>query len=850
MIFLLLFFSFIQIRSNIQQLTGVEMRKIVEGSRIALDLGQFLARLKVLQATFYRNDEFLQEEGAYLLKMVQQFEGDYTDSFSPATQASLREQLGGLLEQCTKVNDSLEQLQQLNGEFSRLLEEVDRQIEEQTRRTLAVTEVTKLEQLTHLLAHYRIELVETIHVHDQPGQWQQPSNNEIVSLQARLQALSAEQGPIDFVPQLLSLMQRYRVLRETHYQAMNLLGKHSTALNQTAQEGLQQIGKVDWLIEQHAEQVMTEIDSTVMTTEVMVMGLITVFALLLALIQIQLYRKHIKRPMEHVRKRLLAVQRGNYSSPMQMGRLDEWGQIESIFNILLNDLINNWSALQESEKRYRNFFDCAAEGIFQSTQKGVLLNMNPSMIEMFGFDDHEANKQVESIYADPADWLRLLTLLQKEDIVSNYEVEMRRSNGQTFWAVINSHLVRDAEESIQLVEGTVEDISMRRAGDEALRQLKEYLHAIVDTMPSILIGIDEKRRVTLWNRAVAELSGIPEEQAFGEQLEEVFSLIDQSYYLNHIDETLNSKEVVRLGKIPGAKVCEGCYFDMLIYPLLSLEITGAVIYMDDITEKLRIEEVMVQSEKMLSVGSLAAGMAHEINNPLASILQNVQVLGQRLSPALKKNQEVALQLGIQVEQVAEYARMRGFDQMIKSIAESGQRAARIIENMLNFSRKSASHFLPCSLAELVEKTIELASSDYDMKHQFDFRKINIVREFRPVPDVPCESSQIQQVVLSLLKNAAEALMDSEGPEITVRIFQEEEQVCVQIADNGEGMPEPVRRRIFEPFFTTKEVGLGTGLGLSVSYFLVVQNHKGRLTVDSQPGEGTCFSFFLPLALEK
>ena len=393
----------------------------------------------------------------------------------------------------------------------------------------------------------------------------------------------------------------------------------------------------------------------------------------------------------------------------------------------------------------------------------------------------------------------------------------------------------------------MEDITRRREASEQLRKFKEYLHDIVDAMPSIMIGVNSELKVSLWNQQAAEVTGIPAAKALDRPLDDVFSLFEKQDFVEQVQQILSGGEVVRLPQLDGAGNFSGRFFDLLIYPLRAVDATEAVLHIEDVTEKAQMAEVMIQSEKMLSVGSLAAGMAHEINNPLASVLQNVQVMGQRLSPSLKKNQQVAEQLGISIEQVADYTRLRGFDQMINSIAEAGQRAARIIENMLNFSRQSSSNFLPHSLQELTDKTIELARSDYDMKHHFDFRKINLVRDYQTVPEVPCEAGQIQQVVLSLLKNAAQAIStDAEKPEIHVRIFPQQDAVCLQVEDNGLGMDETTCRRIFEPFFTTKEVGRGTGLGLSVAYFLITENHKGSLTVTSEPGKGSCFTIRLPL----
>jgi len=610
---------------------------------------------------------------------------------------------------------------------------------------------------------------------------------------------------------------------------------------------------LSWEQEVQVEQTEEEVDATILATGSVVLVLLLLLALLLGLIQLSLFTQHVKNPIDNIRRRLHKIQEGDYSSPMLLQRSDEWGQIETVFNAMLHDLTESWSALQESEKRYRNIFDSASIGIFQSKIDGTLLHLNPTLAIMFGVDAYEDLSDLrdlgEEVYVNPEDRERLMKRLLQEEVVSNFEVQLRRKNGDHFWAEINSHVVLDSNGQVQMIEGTVDDISQRRQAEEELRRLKEYLQDIIDTMPSILIGLNEDLQVTLWNWQVASVTGVAELEAQGKPLDAVFNVIDLAEIQKTILDTLKSRSVVRLPKVSGTNAGAGRIYDVLIYPLSASEAAGVVIHMDDVTEKAQFEEVMVQSEKMLSVGSLAAGMAHEINNPLASVLQNVQVMEQRLSPALKKNRQVAEQLGISIEQVVEYARLRGFDKMIRSIAEAGQRAARIIENMLNFSRKSSSNFIPCSLAGLVEKTIELAASDYDMKHHFDFRTIKLEREYQPLPDVPCESSQVQQVVLSLLKNAAQALGQREEKQIVIRLFPQDEYACLEIEDNGDGMDAETQRRIFEPFYTTKDVGHGTGLGLSVGYFLINENHKGSLTVTSEPGKGTCFRLLLPLARE-
>ncbi len=328
-------------------------------------------------------------------------------------------------------------------------------------------------------------------------------------------------------------------------------------------------------------------------------------------------------------------------------------------------------------------------------------------------------------------------------------------------------------------------------------------------------------------------------------------MFNPTAYQSKLKETLRTRKPTRLLKVESLKQNKGGrtrFFDILIYPLSLTEASGAVIHMDDVTERLHLEEMMVRSEKMQSIGGLAAGLAHEINNPLAVILQNVQVLNRRISPDLDKNRQTAEELGTTIEALGEYFQQRGCEKMLHSISDAGHRAAKIVENMQSFSRRGASNFIPCSIHDLLERTVELAGSDYDMRHHFDFKKIRIVRDFQPVAKVCCETSQIQQVLLSLLKNAAQALSQNlDESQLTLRISPSgERHVCLQIEDNGPGMAEDVAEKIFDPFYTTREVGQGTGLGLSIAYFIVTHNHHGRLSVVSSPGQGSCFEMILPL----
>ncbi|MCX7678013.1 MAG: ATP-binding protein [Spirochaetes bacterium] len=389
--------------------------------------------------------------------------------------------------------------------------------------------------------------------------------------------------------------------------------------------------------------------------------------------------------------------------------------------------------------------------------------------------------------------------------------------------------------------------SIKKSQDE-LEETQLYLKNIIDSMPSVLIGVDDQGRITHWNMEAQRITHMREEDVIGKKIDEMVP--QMRALLKRIDRSINRKLPQKLEKVTYRINDETRVGDIMIYPLVTNGVRGAVIRVDDITDRVRIEEMMVQSEKMASIGGLAAGMAHEINNPLGGIMLAAQNIMRRLSPEIEKNREAALAVGTDIDTIVRYMQAREIYKMIEGILEMSERATKIVTNMLNFSRRSESKMVPANITELIEKAIELASNDYDLKKKYDFRHIEIQRDYEEnLPQIKCIVTEIQQVILNLLKNAAQAMAEKhygdEKPTITIRIRKETLRIRVEIEDNGPGIPEKIRKRIFEPFFTTKSAGTGTGLGLSVSYFIIHNDHKGTLTVDSEPGKWTRFTIRLP-----
>ena len=513
--------------------------------------------------------------------------------------------------------------------------------------------------------------------------------------------------------------------------------------------------------------------------------------------------------------------------------------------------------LTESRNRIELLLSSASESIVGVEEHGRITFCNPAALNLLGAEDEKQlrGKRFASLLQDVHldlrggfDTSQLTNGNNLRNRIHLPEVSLRRLDDRILAAEFWSHPIgRDGE-----TEGavfTLVDITVRKQVQEEVQRLRRLLTNIVDSMPSVLIGVDEKMRVTQWNRAAEKMFAVPTSKAVGLRIDVACGPLAEE--MSHIRTALREGHIERSSKL--AMMIDGSerFVDLTAYPLDGDGIEGAVVLIDDVTERSRMEDMMVQSEKMLSVGGLAAGMAHEINNPLAGILQNVQVLRNRLLPDLPANRRAADKVGVSMDLIQGYAQTRGLFEMMDSVMESGQRAAKVVENMLSFSRKSDSSYAPHDMVELLDQSVELAGNDYDLKKKYDFRQIEVLREFQAdLPMVACEKPQIQQVVINLLRNACQAMTadpdNGRTPRITLRLRRAGKRVCMEIEDNGPGMSEAVRKRVFEPFFTTKAVGVGTGLGLSVSYFIVTENHAGSMGVRSSPGNGTCFTLCLPI----
>jgi two-component system, NtrC family, sensor kinase len=353
-----------------------------------------------------------------------------------------------------------------------------------------------------------------------------------------------------------------------------------------------------------------------------------------------------------------------------------------------------------------------------------------------------------------------------------------------------------------------------------LERLKAYTESIIESVNVAVLALDFDGRITSCNRAFEDLYGAARQQIAGSLVEALFppdviASIQRirgtrgwelnapgNIYKFYLENRLGQRLIVNLSLIP------------LLDPLALS--TGALIVLDNITEKVKLEDQLLQAEKLSSIGLLAAGIAHEVNTPIAGISSYTQML-LKDTPSSDKRKSI-----------------------LEKIERQTFRAAEIVNGLLSFSRLSGSEFKEVDINQLIDESLNL------LGHQLQLNRIKVDSRFdRSLPAVYGNLGKLQQVFINLFLNARDAMPS--GGELEIQTGMNESMIVVDISDTGTGIPEEDLKRIFDPFYTTKPIGKGTGLGLAVSYG-IIQEHGGRIFVDSSVGKGTHFRLKLPTRL--
>lgn len=372
----------------------------------------------------------------------------------------------------------------------------------------------------------------------------------------------------------------------------------------------------------------------------------------------------------------------------------------------------------------------------------------------------------------------------------------------------------------------------------ALYDTQERLRAILDSMPAMVISVTRGGLVKDWNKMAVLQSQLTFESVHNKPLITVYPQFLE--FVHRLERAMKEGNIEKILHRRELEIGVERFDEIIIYPVHSASFQGAVIRIEDVSWRIHMENLVVQTEKMASIGTLAAGVAHEINNPLGAILQYAQNIQRRLDPVLPVNQQVACTCDIKLENLQQYLEAREIPSFVVGIRKAGERAALIVRNLLQFSRKPTLDYKAIAVPQWVNNVLQL------LPQEPQFARVQIQTEYHEaLPMVRGCLMELEQVLVNLFKNAAQAMAYTAEPLLQIRAYPEGMGVQLEIQDNGVGLPAAVQRHIFEPFFTTKPAGEGTGLGLSVCYGIVVKAHQGQMWVESKEGHGAKFVIWLP-----
>jgi PAS domain S-box-containing protein len=561
------------------------------------------------------------------------------------------------------------------------------------------------------------------------------------------------------------------------------------------------------------------------------------------------------------------------------------GELSAIESGVNGILIGRLRVLQKSEERYRTIFERSRDTILLTDPDGKIMEVNPAGVEMLGFTKKEEVLSLGSavgFFENRKHLRQLQDELSEQGFVYEFETALRGKGGRIFDSLITSNVVVDRFDHVTGYAMIIRDITERKAAQRQIERRNIRLAALnsISTTVSSSLDLDEVLNRTIdkileilasecvriylldSSQQILELTAHKGLSSQFTQMEHVRSRRVGDGFLGQTVQTATVREVDNLQPdadgYAGFLLKEG--FKSTIYiPLVSkgepvgvmcissrsafgfsaehVEFLTAIgnqigiaIHNANLYERTKkayqelkeAQEQVIRSEKLASLGKLAATIAHEINNPLAVVLTYVRLMMKLASRD---------QFGPD--------RMEDVSRYLCTMESETAKCGEIVKNLLTFSRKSEITIMPHNIEEIVDKTLAL------IDHELEIKGIGLVRKIETdLPQVKGDFRQIQQALLNLLSNAAEAM--ATGGTLTVSVSRSwgEDFLKVEISDTGCGIAEEDIEKIFEPFFTTREEGKGVGLGLPVAYGIIAR-HGGSIEVKSEPSKGSTFTVRLP-----
>ena len=484
-------------------------------------------------------------------------------------------------------------------------------------------------------------------------------------------------------------------------------------------------------------------------------------------------------------------------------------------------LARDITALRKNEARFTELFETLQEGIYVTTPSGAILDVNPALVRMLGYESKSdlLARTVPEVFTDRDERRSIKHEVETDPMPQGREITLLRKDGTSIVCLNTAAAVRGTSGEVVRYQGSLMDITERRAMERRLHQQQEFARRLVDNFPDLILVVNASGAYTFVSPRVREVLGY--------EIEETRDMVlggrthpDDRLALDSVyQEVLTGRKIfasleVRERHKDGEWRRLLCHFSPLSDEQAQIE--GVVMSCRDVTELKRLEEQLIQAEKLAAMGQMLAGVAHELNNPLTAILGVTELLRER----------------------------EGFDDPAKRQLElthrQARRAARIVQNLLEFARPASPQKKPLDVNSLVERTLQL--------HEHSLRRNNVVVDFKPQPDLPGvigDGNQLIQIFLNLITNAEQAIREvRETGRIQIRLSQYAGKLLLTVQDDGVGIRPEALPRLFDPFYTTKRPGGGTGLGLSIC-LSIIKEHGGTIEAEALPAGGSAFTVYLP-----
>lgn len=365
---------------------------------------------------------------------------------------------------------------------------------------------------------------------------------------------------------------------------------------------------------------------------------------------------------------------------------------------------------------------------------------------------------------------------------------------------------------------------------ERLKQSESYINSILRSMPLMLIGLDRAASITQWNARAEEVSGLPADKVLGKKLWQAYPSISVTPL--QIEEAITDNRTLTFKQSQRGRY----HFDITIYPLSGQSEPGVVVLIDDVTQRVTAENMLIEREKMSSMGELAGSLAQDISTPVNALLMDIREVQSRISDA-------------------EYTAEQDPAPMLDDALMRGEQVSRVVSNLLDFSSSHAGEMKPADITEIIDHSLELAGAVLTASSGLQFRDIRIDKAFEErLPRIPCHPTELQQVFLSLFRHCMHALAEVDRPDfvptITLQANNFYDALWLKVQHNGRGIDLQEQQALFEPFFTDTAYTSGdsadAGRRLSYPYFIITEQHRGQLAVTSDVDIGTTFHIELML----